>query len=428
LVVVGSREIPSSSYERHLNEGVERASKHDGSRSPTGGAYAMNDARPPSSPTPDEPRKPAAPAATPAELELQRFAARLHALTPRLWIVPALILANLGVFIAMIASGVSPMEPTTEELIRFGANAGPLTHGGEWWRLVSATFVHVGVVHILLNMYSLWAVGRVVERLMGTSSFAVLYFAAGIAGSIASIAVKPLVVSAGASGAVFGVFGALGGIALRLRHELPKPFLKSLWQDALVVVGANLIFTFTATGIDAGAHLGGLGAGFFASLALALPPTADASRLRRKRAIITFAAAAVVLVGAVMLLPRSGLRAIRVFDEAATVEKRMVETYNDATSRMRKGELTQNAFADLLERELVPSWHQTAAKLEAERDLPPKLVERRDALVKYMRARADAWKALGEGLRRDDASAVVEAMRKNRAAEEVLKTHSEAAK
>jgi len=149
---------------------------------------------------------------TPDEVEehaLQDFQGTLRTLTPRFWVTPLLMGLNLVVFGAMVVAGVHFLSPTSESLVRWGADFGPLTSNGQWWRLVSATFLHVGIIHLAFNMYVLWDIGGLVERLVGNAAFLALYLLAGVFGSLASLIWNPLVVSAGASGAVFGRFGLL---------------------------------------------------------------------------------------------------------------------------------------------------------------------------------------------------------------------------
>ena len=94
-------------------------------------------------------------------------------------------------------------------MLDWGANFGPMTMNGQWWRLVTCMFLHFGIIHLAMNMWILWGLAQVVERLVGSTGFAIAYMASGIAGSIASLAWYPVGVSAGASGAVFVTAAAL---------------------------------------------------------------------------------------------------------------------------------------------------------------------------------------------------------------------------
>jgi rhomboid protease GluP len=127
----------------------------------------------------------------------------------RLLVIPALLAINAGVFMNITWQGVSVLGARIDEYLHFGANFAPLTTNGAWWRLITATFVHFGVVHLAFNMWALWESGRLAERLLGHGWFAAIYLFAGIAGGCASIVWNQDTVSAGASAAIFGVYGVL---------------------------------------------------------------------------------------------------------------------------------------------------------------------------------------------------------------------------
>ncbi|TVQ79599.1 MAG: rhomboid family intramembrane serine protease [Flavobacteriales bacterium] len=165
---------------------------------------------------------------------------------------------NLLVFIIMVFSGVDPLSPNSVELLEWGANRRDETMSGEWWRLFTSMFIHAGIMHLVLNIFSLLIASFFMEPLFGRKDFAFLYIAAGISGSIASILWYPNTISIGASGAIFGVFGALLG--LLSTDAYPKESKKLiLWLSGLFV-GINLLMGLTG-GIDNAAHIGGLVSG-----------------------------------------------------------------------------------------------------------------------------------------------------------------------
>src|ERR1700689_3094817 len=124
----------------------------------------------------------------------QRFN-RAMATTPRPLITPILIAINLAVFAAMLASGFSFTNPKAESFLSWGADFGPLTTHGQWWRLVTAAFVHGSFLHLLMNMLILLSIGMFTERLFGRVGFIVLYLSAGIGGNLASLTLHPFTVS-----------------------------------------------------------------------------------------------------------------------------------------------------------------------------------------------------------------------------------------
>ena len=132
------------------------------------------------------------------------FGQRLVAATPRVWVTHLLVFANVAVFLAMLADGAGLFESNSAVHLRWGANFGPVTKEGEWWRLAACTFLHFGLVHLAMNMWALWGAGGLVERLYGNLAFLSIYLFAGLTGSFASLYWNAdKVVSAGASGAVF---------------------------------------------------------------------------------------------------------------------------------------------------------------------------------------------------------------------------------
>ena len=165
---------------------------------------------------------------------------------------------NLLVYIAMILSGVRFLNPTSEELITWGANLGGFTRDGQWWRLLSNTFVHSGLIHLFLNVYALVIAGFYLEPVFGRINYFIVYLAAGISGSMASLWWYENTISVGASGAIFGLFGAI--LSLLFTDAYPKSERKSIFTLLGIYVGVSLLWGLTG-GIDNAAHLGGLASG-----------------------------------------------------------------------------------------------------------------------------------------------------------------------
>jgi rhomboid protease GluP len=180
---------------------------------------------------------------------------------------------NCAVYLAMVLKGVSPTNPTVLDLVHWGANFGGYVLAGQWWRLLTAAFVHVGILHLATNMWCLWNLGLLGEPLLGPIGLVAVYGLTGIAGNLLSTAVHPQIVGAGASGAVFGLAGVL--ILLLRTKLLPvapaeiRRLRKSVIYFAVLnfVIGGTTMFLRTSTQIDNMAHLGG----FLCGLALGVP-------------------------------------------------------------------------------------------------------------------------------------------------------------
>ncbi|HEY1043251.1 MAG TPA: rhomboid family intramembrane serine protease [Telluria sp.] len=187
--------------------------------------------------------------------------------TPVMW---SLLVANVAIFVLMMQENV-PDNPLahSQQLIRWGSNAGRYTLGGEWWRLVTSMFLHGGMLHIAFNMIVLFQVGGLVERLFGSLRFALLYLIAGVCGSLASVLWNPFVNSVGASGAIFGIIGGLLAFVRNPDNGVPATIAKNLRGSItgflLFNVAAGLIYPYT----DNAAHFGGLAGGYIAGLLLA---------------------------------------------------------------------------------------------------------------------------------------------------------------
>jgi membrane associated rhomboid family serine protease len=171
-----------------------------------------------------------------------------------------LMALNGLIYFAMGLSGVSWTEPSIEHAVRWGADFGPLTLGGEWWRILTSTFVHFGIVHIALNMWCLWSLGSSLERFMGRKAFAVIYVLSGLMASLTSIAWNPWRVSAGASGAIFGVAGAFVSYLFFKKAPMERAQVKQKLKSLLIFIGYNLVYG-AAGNVDNSAHIGGLVAG-----------------------------------------------------------------------------------------------------------------------------------------------------------------------
>lgn len=176
-------------------------------------------------------------------------------------VIAAVFLAEI--VLGLLALGSLGGATSQQVLVTLGANVWPVD--GEWWRLVTSMFLHIGLLHLAVNCWALYQLGGLFEIWVGSRNLALVYFAAGIAGSAASLlfTLRPAEgasLSAGASGAIFGILGALISFLVRRRDRLTAA-AKSLLMQLLFWAGINVFLGVTAAGIDNSAHMGGFAVG-----------------------------------------------------------------------------------------------------------------------------------------------------------------------
>ncbi|GAB2953538.1 hypothetical protein GCM10027048_18410 [Hymenobacter coalescens] len=211
-------------------------------------------------------------------------------------VTPVLLNLNLLVFVVMALSGVSIVAPTGENLLAWGANFRPLTLDGEAWRLLTNCFVHIGVLHLLMNLYALLYIGALLEPLIGPLRFGAAYLLTGVAASLTSLWWHDFTISAGASGAIFGLYGVF--LAMLTTNLLEAHARKTLLSSIGLFVGYNLLFGLKG-GIDNAAHIGGLLSGLL--MGYAFYPSLQRREQPRLAWLTTGALAAVVGLGATVV-------------------------------------------------------------------------------------------------------------------------------
>lgn len=173
---------------------------------------------------------------------------------------PLLAYINIALFVIMTISGVSLFAPTGISIIKWGADFGPLTLTGDWWRTITCNFIHIGVIHILMNMYALLYIGIFLEQLIGGRRLISAYLLTGLFSALASLAIHPENISAGASGSIFGLYGIFLSY-LMFHYKIEKGQRKSLLYSIGFFVFYNLMSGVREEGIDNAAHIGGFVSG-----------------------------------------------------------------------------------------------------------------------------------------------------------------------
>ena len=182
------------------------------------------------------------------------------------YVTYGIIALNVIIYIIMLIvshSGVSSFD--TDTLVKFGGNVKSLVVDGEYWRLIASAFLHDGILHLLFNMYALFIVGPQLENFFGKTRYAIIYLFSAITGNLLSLVfAQPYVVSVGASGAIFGLFGSLLYFGYYYRV-----YLGNVLRTQLVpVIMINLLVGFALPGVDSAAHIGGLVGGIFIAMGL----------------------------------------------------------------------------------------------------------------------------------------------------------------
>ena len=182
------------------------------------------------------------------------------------YVTYALLAINILLFIIMVfVSGDGIYGFQTETLVKFGGNVKSLVLNGEYWRLIASAFLHDGFLHLICNMYALYVLGIQLENFFGKTRFAIIYLFSAITGNLLSLVfADPNVVSIGASGAIFGLFGSLLYFGYYYRV-----YLGTVLRTQIVpVILINLLFGIVTPGIDNAAHIGGLIGGIFISMGI----------------------------------------------------------------------------------------------------------------------------------------------------------------
>lgn len=200
----------------------------------------------------------------------------------RIPVTISLLIIQVIVFIAMTVLGGSTNSAV---LIEFGARVTPLLQAGQWWRLITPVFIHIGIAHLAINSITLYFLGMYIEELFGHWRMLVIYLLSAISGNLASAIFLPNTISAGASTALFGLFGAFLMLGDSFRTN---PAIRQLSRQFLILVALNVVMDLALPGIDISGHLGGLLGGFLVAYVVGAPRLGNVSFTKRVIAGIVF--------------------------------------------------------------------------------------------------------------------------------------------
>jgi len=349
-------------------------------------------------------------------LATQDFAVRLHrvpgAASPWTSVTNILIALNVAVFVLMGTQGAGWLEAASmKPYVLFGANNGGATTDGEWWRLVTCMFMHYGLIHLALNMWALFQVGHLLENLLGRTLYALAYVGSGVTASLASIIWHgDKIWSAGASGAVFGAYGALLGYMLREKHGVPKAVFQPIMRSTLTFAGYNIFYGLVHPQIDNSAHVGGLLSGLALGWLFALPldPLAR-TRLYGRRLQAGLVAVALLVAGGIALTPRfdyhlaDEMRWEEVIEDFSARETGLLTHQNKAWTEFSRDTKNPDAYAQWIEHELIPAYADFARQLATMPLTPGKVTfRRRDVVLASIQLRLEGYRHLLPGVRNRD--------------------------
>ena len=342
--------------------------------------------------------------------ERERFRQALESIGASSVVTPALVAMNGLAFAWSVYAGAGILTPHAAALIRAGSNFGPFTLDGHWWRLLSSLFLHFGLLHLVINMWALWQSGRLAERLFGSMQFVLLYVFAGLCGNMASLLWNPAVNTAGTSGALFGVMGALLAFILRTGTRVPIEVSSGLRISGSVFVLYSLANGMTHSGCENSALLGGLVGGLAMGWLLARPLSIE-GRSSYLGQLSLAALGGMVTLGALSwpLIHPSAVEAaewhfrheLQLYswdEQRAQAEQRAID------QQQSEGNITPEQWGELIARDTLRRWEAAEGRF-ASVHLPPQsaLAPLQAQIVSYLDERRVALTVLSEAARYHDA-------------------------
>ena len=308
-------------------------------------------------------------------------------LTPKqdFFMSPILIIFCVLVYVSMVASGVHFINPTPESLVLWGANFTTLTFQGEYWRLLSNCFLHIGFIHLLFNMYALLYIGLLLEPVIGKLKLGFAFILTGVGASLVSLIWHDLIVSAGASGAIFGLYGVF--IALLTTNIIDKGNKGGILTSILIFVGYNLLLGLRG-GVDNAAHVGGLISGLI--LGFSLYPGLSYPK-EKVKALLIPGLLFVFILSCGFIVFKSPKKSV-IYDtqlaEFVKIEQEALSVYPQY--------ITQ-ANHDAIEKDGIPNWQKCKDIIHKLDDMPgfsDEIYDRNSLLLRYCDYRIASYKLI----------------------------------
>ena len=390
------------------------------------------------------------------QAEPEPFRDALRQRTPWPIVMPAFVALNVIVFLMMGGGGSLP-----EKLVEWGASFGPRTTNGEWWRLAASMFVHTGFLQLLVNCAALVQLGLILERLVGHITFGAVYLAAGVLASLVTLSDYPMAITAGASGAIFGLYGLLAAssawtviqrgprqavepqpatigtfgfnqLAIEETETEPEPAESNDASSELrpsvamtltaakrlaPVAAVFVLYNLASGSLGIAAELAGFSAGFICGVVLTngvsvrTPPV--------PRVAITMAVTVVVAVASAV--PLRGLADVRPeISRVIEVEGSTTTAYQAAVKQFKLGTLSAEALAQTIERKITPELQAAQARLKTLGRVPPEHQPLLASAEEYLRLRDESWRLRAAALHKSSMSALRKAEGAERASLEAF--------
>lgn len=312
------------------------------------------------------------------------------------FINPIIININILVFILMLISGVDIIKPDNVSLLNWGANFRPYTLDGQWWRLLTNCFLHIGIIHLIFNMYALLYIGVLLEPILGRTRYSFAYILTGISASVVSLWWHDLTISAGASGAIFGMYGVF--LALLTSNLLEKKTKKALTSSIFVFVGYNLAIGLKS-GIDNSAHIGGLLSGVIIGYAM-LPSLKNYENHTLKIATVSLLS--------VIFLTASTIVVNKLPNDLAIYQKKMVEFDKMESIALEVFNFPKDTpkedIINYINEKGKVSWKKNIEIIESAKflDLPEDMIQRNILLLEYCELRLKSFELIAKYIEEED--------------------------
>jgi membrane associated rhomboid family serine protease len=346
--------------------------------------------------------------------EYEAFRHALRARTRHALVMPAIVAINVALFFGMLFGVGAISDPNT--LVSWGASIGTRTSNGEWWRLLTSTFVHLGILHLIVDVAVLVQLGAVLERLVGRLAFVAVYLSAGVFAGLVNLSSHPVGLSVGVSGAIFGLYGLLLASLFfqmfrRRRADLETDAEGRTAPDVTIPllsmmklgIGAAVFLAYSAlSGLASAAELAGLLVGLGYGSMLTRRVTEKAPRPNEVGAVVAAACVLALMCG---LTLRNIADVKPEINGVLATEERTVAAFQAAVEAFKKGRLRADALAQFVERTIVGDLQKADARLKALRNVPaedqPLVTDARE----YLRLRSESWHARAEAIRATNAEA-----------------------